>query len=372
MFKIAVVPGDGIGQEVTAEGLKVLEAFGRDRSFEYTTTTLDIGGARYLDTGELLTEEDIDVLADQDTIYFGAIGDLRVKPGVLEKNILLRMRTEFDLFVNHRPAKSWHPFTPLKRETDFHIDFLRENTEDLYIGAGAFLDANTKEADFRVGRALYDLDIKLSAEFENENEFGIDIALHSRRGVRRFARYVINFALSRGEERLTVVDKANVCEHLYGLWREVFNEEARGEGIELEFMYVDAMAMALVRRPEDFSIVATPNMFGDILTDLSSELQGGIGLSASGNINPSGLSMFEPVHGSAPDIAGEGKANPYGAILAAKMMVDHLTEPGYGKLIDDAVKQSIEKGALTPDLGGTATTEEVGSSVINHMLGDSQ
>lgn len=369
MFKIAVVPGDGIGGEVIAEGLKVLQAFSQIKDFEYETVQMDIGGSRYLDTGELLTESDIDLLREQDAIYFGAIGDPRVKPGVLEKNILLRMRAEFDLFVNHRPAKAWHPFTPLKAETDFEIDFLRENTEDLYIGAGAFLGSGAKKADFQISRALYDLDINLEAAFEGENEFGIELALHSRQGVKRFARYAVDFALSRGEKKITVVDKANVCEHLYGLWREVFREEAKERGIALDFMYVDAMAMALVRSPEDFSVVVTPNMFGDILTDLSSELQGGIGLSASGNINPSGLSMFEPVHGSAPDIAGQDKANPYGAILAAKMMMDHLGGPGYGRSIEESVEKSIEEGVLTPDLGGSATTEEVGSSVVNHILG---
>jgi len=368
MLKVAVVPGDGIGGEVIGEGLKVLDAMERNDSLRLDLVEMEIGANRYLRDGELLTEDDMEMLGSRDAIYFGAIGDPRVPPGLLEGGILLAMRTRFDQFVNHRPVRSWHPFTPLKSEQDFDIDFLRENTEDVYMGAGGTFTPEDPRASIHVERGLYTLDLELEASYDGDSEFAFEVGLLSRGGVERFADFVMEFARKRGESRVTVVDKANVCRQLYGLWREVFTQKGEEHGLELDFMFVDAMAMALVRRPQDYGVVATPNMFGDILTDLGAEVQGGIGLAASGNITPFGVSMFEPVHGSAPDIAGQGKANPFGALLAAKMMLDHFGHTDLGKRIEGSIRQCISSGTLTPDMGGRSTTSQVGDAVVGLLF----
>ena len=370
MFKIAVVPGDGIGAEVVAEGLKALKVMEENDDFKSYLTEMDIGASRFLRSGDLLTDGDIELLHEQDAIYFGAIGDPRVQPGILERGILLAMRTRFDQFVNHRPVRSWHPFTPLKAELDFDIDFLRENTEDMYMGAGGLFTPQNRSSFLRIERGLYSLDIDMDARFEVDTDFAFEVGLLSRMGVERFAEFVMDFARRRGESKVTAVDKANVCRQLYALWREVFTQKAEEAGLEVEFMFVDAMAMALVRRPQDFGVVATPNMFGDILTDLGAEVQGGLGMAASGNINPNGVSMFEPVHGSAPDIAGRGRANPFGALLAAKMMLDHLGRQDLGLRIERGIRKCIDTGVLTPDLGGKASTASVGDAVAGHLFRD--
>jgi len=363
MLKVAVIPGDGIGEEVIAEGLKVLRVMEENDSLKLDTVEMEMGANRYLRSGDLLTDEDVALLTEQNAIYFGAIGDPRVAPGILERGILLAMRARFDQFVNHRPVKSWHPFTPLRSEREFYIDFLRENTEDVYMGAGGTFSASDPSSSVHIERGMYTLDLELNAFMDKDNDFAFEIGLLSRNGVERFAEYVMEFAKKRGESKVTVVDKANVCKQLYGLWREVFSQKGEEHGLDLDFMFVDAMAMALVRRPWDYGVVATPNMFGDILTDLGAEVQGGIGLAASGNITPFGVSMFEPVHGSAPDIAGQGKANPFGAFLAAKMMLDQFGHPDLGKRLQDAIGLCISNGTLTPDMGGTSTTSQVGDAV---------
>lgn len=367
MFRIAVIPGDGIGTEVIGEGLKVLKTLEETYDFRADFSEMDIGASRYLRSGELLTEDDIEFIRKHDAVYFGAIGDPRVEPGVLEKGILLRMRTVFDQFVNYRPVRSWHPFTPLKNEPDFTIHFLRENTEDMYMGIGGIFSREAGEVKTSIERSLYRMNLEMKCVTDSEDDFAFEVGLMSRKGIERFADFVFDFAASQGEKRITVVDKANVCKSLYGLWREVFSERMAIRGIDVNFMFVDAMAMAIVRRPEDFGVVATPNMFGDILTDLGAEVQGGLGLSASGNINPAGVSMFEPVHGSAPDIAGKGIANPFGAILAAKMMLDHLGRADLGEKIEGGIRWAIEHKILTPDMGGNARTSEVGDAVVDYI-----
>ena len=363
MFKIAVVPGDGIGPEVIAEGIKVLEAAAEIESIKMELEWFPIGSERYLRTGDLITEEDIQQLGRCDAIYFGAIGDPRVPPGVLEQGILITMRTRFDQYVNMRPSRSWHPYTPFKRERDFDITFLRENTEDFYMGAGGSFQKQEPTSSLKIQRRLYDLDVKLEAVASTEDEFAYEIGIMSRKGIERFADFAFEMARRRGLKKITAADKANICTHLYRLWRSVFNQKAEEYGILVEFMYVDAMAMALVRSPERFGIVACPNMFGDILTDIGAEIMGGLGVAASGNINPHGISMFEPVHGSAPDIAGQGKANPIAAILAAKMMVDQLGRPDVGNMIEWAVKRAMGQKLVTADMGGNLDTRRAGDAI---------
>ena len=367
MKHIAVIPGDGIGKEVVSVGLNILNAVSEISGFSFETEDFDIGSERYLKTGELLTDDDISGLRKNDAVYFGAIGDPRVKPGILEKGILLKMRAVFDQYINLRPITSWHPFVPLKKHFDFDIHFLRENTEDFYMGAGGRFDENDKCASIEIKRELYNLNMKLSASGQKD-EFAFEIGLLSRKGIERFADYSFRYAAARGDDKLTLVDKANVCTEIYGLQRSIFEEKAKEHGMKLDYMLVDAMAMAMIVRPDSFRTVAIPNLFGDILTDLGSQIQGGLGMGGSGNINPNGLSMFEPIHGSAPDIAGQNKANPIAAILAAKMMLDNFGFVKEGDIIQKAVRQCLDEGKMTGDLGGKLNTEEVGKAVCNIIL----
>jgi 3-isopropylmalate dehydrogenase len=368
MNHLAIVPGDGIGKEVVDAGITVLEAVSQISSFDFDGEMMDIGAERYLSTGELLTEQDLSDLRSKDAVYFGAVGDPRVRPGVLEKNILLKMRTALDQYINLRPVRSWHPLGPLKSDADFDIHFIRENTEDFYLGAGGrFGGGHGSRGDINIMRKLYSLDMTVTAASEPDMEFAYEVGVISRAGAERFADYAFSHAAERGEDKVTLVDKANVCTDIYGLLREVFEEKASEHGMSLQYMFVDAMAMALVARPGSFGTVAMPNMFGDILTDLGAEIQGGLGMGASGNICPDGVSMFEPIHGSAPDIAGRGMANPFGAILAAGMMLDHL---GYGAerdMIVSAVEGCIASGKTTADLGGALRTSEVAAEVCKRI-----
>lgn len=370
MKHLAIIPGDGIGKDVTDAGLEVLDAIAEISTFDYDGELFDIGADRYLRTGDLLTDEDIDDLRKTDAIYFGAIGDPKVRPGVLEQGILLKMRAVFDQYINMRPVTSWFPFVPLKREVPFDMVFLRENTEDFYMGAGGNFGPSFggNKVSLSVKRELYDLDVDIDAVPSNDDDFAFEIGFLSRSGITRFADYTCRYALSRGDTKVTLVDKANVITNMYGMQREIFFEKTEEYGIELDYMFVDAMAMAMVVRPETFGTIAVPNLFGDILTDLGAQLQGGLGMGCSGNINPDGLSMFEPIHGSAPDIAGKGIANPLAAILAAQMLLEDQGYPGEGKLINKAVSDCLNENKTTPDLGGNLTTKEVGTEVAKKIL----
>lgn len=368
MKHLAIVPGDGIGKEVIDVGMEVLDAVSEISSFNYDGELSDIGSERYLKTGELLTEEDIDMLKKKDAIYFGAIGDPRVKPGILEQGILLKMRAVFDQYINLRPVTSWFPLVPLKREVPFDIHFLRENTEDFYMGAGGTFDGTNKDARVKIKRELYDLEIDLTTRSSSNDDFAFEIGLLSKKGITRFADYAFRYAQNRGEDKVTLVDKANVCTHIYGMQRTIFEEKAKEYGMKLDFMFVDAMAMAMIVRPETFGTVAVPNLFGDILTDLGAQLQGGLGMGGSGNINPKGVSMFEPIHGSAPDIAGQKKANPIAAILAAQMLLENQGYVEEGNMLQRAVRFCLDNDKTTPDLGGKLTTQEVGKVVCQYVL----
>ena len=367
MKHLAIIPGDGIGKDVTDVGMEMIDVISEMSSFDYDAELFDIGSERYLRTGELIIEEEFDDLRKKDAIYFGAIGDPRVKPGVLEQGILLNMRARFDQYINLRPVTSWHPFVPLKKHFDFDICFLRENTEDFYMGAGGLM-SNGKNTKVKVRRELYNLDIDISPSSSSNDEFAFELGLLSRKGVERFADHAFATAIKRNEKRLTLVDKANVCTSIYGMQREIFSEKAEEYGVELEYMYVDAMAMAMMVRPDTFGTVAVPNLFGDILTDLGAQLQGGLGMGASGNINPKGVSMFEPIHGSAPDIAGQNKANPIAAVLAVKMMLDHLGYEDMGTLINNAVRKCLDEGKYTKDLGGELGTKEMGAEIKKALV----
>jgi 3-isopropylmalate dehydrogenase len=353
-YKIAVIPGDGIGAEVVREGLKVLEIACKAEGVSYETVSFDIGGERYLRTGETLPDSVLDELRKFDAIYFGAIGHPDVPPGVLERGILLKLRFALDLFVNLRPVKLYPGVeTPLKGKTPEDIDFVvvRENTEDVYALEGTSFQPNT------------------------ENEVAIQPAIYTRRGTERVIRYAFELAVRRAKERgkpakVTLVDKANVMTVGHGLWRRVFGEVAKEyPDVETEALYVDAAAMEFVLHPERFQVVVTTNLFGDILTDLGAAIQGGIGIAPSGNIHPGKVSMFEPVHGSAPTIAGKGLACPLAAILTAALMMEHLGETKVAQRIEEAVTKALQTGKIRSLEAGKMglSTQEVGDLVASFV-----
>jgi len=339
LHRIAVIPGDGIGPEVIREGLKVLRVAAERLGIELETVEFDLGTERYLRTGETLPDAVLEELKGFDAIYFGAVGDPRVPPGVLERGLLLKLRFSLDLYINLRPAKLYPGLeSPLKGKGPKDIDFVvvRENTEDLYVGAGGF------------------------AHRGKENEVAMEIMVATRQGVERCVRFAFELARRR-RGRLSLVDKANVLTHAHDLWRRVFEEVGEEyPDVEREAIFVDAACIHMVERPERFDVIVTPNMFGDILTDLAASIAGGIGVAPSGNIHPGRVSMFEPVHGSAPDIAGKGVANPIAAILAGKMMLEHLGEGRAASLVERAVEEALKLGRVKP---GRSRTWEIGDAV---------
>lgn len=367
MKHLALIPGDGIGKDVTDAGMQVLDAVSEISSFSYDAELFDIGSERYLASGTLLEAGEIETLRSKDAIYFGAIGDPRVKPGVLEQGVLLRLRSALDQYINFRPVTSIHPYVPLKREVDFDIHFLRENTEDFYMGMGGRVSSGG-DLELSAARKMYELKISLHLDASVEEDFAVELGLLSRKGVERFAEYSFRHAESLGQDRVTLVDKANVCTGIYGFQREIFKQKSKEHDMDLDFMFVDAMAMAMITRPEKYGTVAVPNLFGDILTDLGAQLQGGLGLGASGNINPEGVSMFEPIHGSAPDIAGKGIANPIAAVMALKMMLDNLGCPAEAEMVRKAVSGCLAEGKVTPDLGGKLNTWQVADDIAARVL----
>jgi 3-isopropylmalate dehydrogenase len=368
VYRIAAIGGDGIGPEVLAEGKKVLNAAGERFDFDIRWSAFDCGADRYLATGELLTEEDLSRLGECDAIYFGAIGDERVKPGILEKGILLALRFHFDQYVNLRPVRLLEGVeTPLANKGPADINFVvvRENTEDFYVGIGSRFRREEKKV-LDVARTLYSVKFNLDIESDAE-EIAYQIGVVSREGARRVIRYAFETA-ARRNKKLTSVDKANVLTDIYGLWREVFTEEAqRFPAIKTDFAFVDAITMWFVKNPEWFDVVVTPNMFGDIITDLGAMIQGGLGLAPGGNINPEGVSMFEPIHGSAPKYRGLGIANPFATIWAGSLLLDTIGEHDAAAVVLTAIESAIRAGTVTKDMGGSSSTSQVGDAVAGYV-----
>ncbi len=364
MHRVAIIGGDGIGPEIIREGRKVLEVSGDRYGFSLGFDEFDLGADRYLATGELLPEDTLKELGKYRAIYFGAIGDERVKPGILEKGILLALRFHFDQYVNLRPIRLLPGVsTPLAGKKPSDIDFVvvRENTEDFYVGIGGRFKGSQK-ATLEIKRELYNVKFGLDIDSDAE-EIGYQIGVITREGSRRVISFACDLA-KRRRGKLTSVDKANVLSDIYGLWREVFTEVTAGyPGLTTEFNFVDAVTMWFVKNPEWFDVVVTPNMFGDIITDLGAMIQGGMGLAPGGNINPSGTSMFEPIHGSAPKYKGQGIANPMATIWAGSMLLDHLGEHEAAEGVLKALGQSILDGVVTKDMGGSSRTSDVGDYV---------
>ncbi len=341
--RIAVVPGDGIGKEVTAEGVKLLELVDQKLALSLVFDHKDWGADRWLKDKVGLPKGALEELsATTQAIYFGALGDPRVPDMAHGREILLGMRQGLDLFANFRPIKCAHDrLSPLRGKGPKEIDMLvfRENTEDLYVSLGG---------TFKEGSV---------------DEVAQDISINTRKGVERILR--VGFAAARRRrKKLTMTDKHNAVRFGGGLWKRTF-EALKPEypDVTTDHVFVDVLAMEMVRKPERFDVIVANNLFGDILTDLGAALMGGLGLAASGNIHPGRIGLFEPVHGSAPDIAGKGIANPLAAFSTAALMLDFLGQPNAAKVIDDAVTACIAEGPQTPDMGGAATTAAVGEFV---------
>ncbi|MDQ4149363.1 MAG: 3-isopropylmalate dehydrogenase [Actinomycetota bacterium] len=340
---VAVIPGDGIGPEVTEGALLVLSAAAEAEGSELETTTCDLGAERYLRSGEVLPDDDLEQLASQEAILLGAVGDPRVPPGVLEKGLLLRVRQELDLYVNLRPARLMEGVRSALADVtpdDLDVLIVRENTEGLYRSEGTVRDEGT------------------------ENERALETSLNTAAAVSRIVSYAFDAASQRGQS-LTLVHKTNVLERAGGLYRRTFDRfAAQFPEVPTSYQHVDAAALLLVMNPRRFSVIVTDNLFGDILSDLVAGLVGGIGFVGSANLHPGKTSMFEPVHGSAPDIAGTGRANPVGAILSAALMLRHLGEEGAAERVEAAVATvagSIEREELSTRRASELIAEVAGS-----------
>ncbi len=344
--KIAVVPGDGIGKEVIPEAIRVIEASGAPVEF----TFFDWGADRFLADGTTVPPDGFQRLAtDFDAIFVGALGDPRVPSNIHAKEILLGMRFKMDLYANVRPVKLLdESLCPLKNVQAGELDFVvvRENTEGVYMDMGGSFKKDTPD------------------------EVATQEDVNTRKGVERVIRFAFDYAGRHGRKKVLMSDKSNVMSYAGGLWQRVFKLVAQEyPEIQSQHMYVDALCLQMVREPKSLDVIVTNNMFGDIITDLAAALQGGLGMAASGNIHPGRTSMFEPVHGSAPPIAGKNMANPIGAILTGAMMLAHLGVTDAAARIDAAVIQAVRQKKTTADVGGSLGTRECAQAIREMVQG---
>jgi 3-isopropylmalate dehydrogenase len=348
-YKIGVIPGDGTGGEVVAEGKKVLDAASKKFGFGLQYTFYDIGGDRYLRTGELLPEGILSEFRAQDALYLGAIGHPDVKPGILEKQILLQTRFELELYINLRPVKLYPGVeTPLKNKGPNEIDFVvvRENTEGLYTGCGGIFKKGTPD------------------------EIAVQESINTRKGVERCLRFAFEYTRKRNKKKkLTLVGKTNVLTYAFDLWERAFYEVAKEyPDITTDYTHVDAACMWMVKNPEWFDVLVTDNLFGDIITDLGAMIQGGMGIACGGNINPHAVSMFEPIGGSAPKYTGKNQINPLAAILAGAMMLQVLGEERAATGIEDAVARALTTDIKSVEAGKMGMgTKEVGDLIASYV-----
>jgi len=349
MHKIAVIPGDGTGPEVVNEGLKVLEAVSKKANFEYDIKVFNYCGEHYRKTGEVLPDSAIKEFKKYDAIYLGAVGDPKVKPGILEKGLLLKLRFSLEQYINLRPVKLYPGvWTPIKDKGPDDIDFVvvRENNEGLYVGEGEFQKKGTKD------------------------EIAIQVSRNTKKGVERCIRFAFEYTKKRNKKKkLTLCGKTNVLTYAWDLWERTFHEVAKEyKDIETDYAHVDATCMWMVKNPEWFDVIVTDNMFGDIITDLGAMIQGGMGIAAGGNLNPEGVSMFEPIGGSAPKYTGKNVINPLAAIGALQMLLEHIGEEKAASMIEKSVMRVTSEKLKSLSAGKMGyTTTEIGDLVAEFL-----
>jgi 3-isopropylmalate dehydrogenase len=340
--RVAVIAGDGIGREVVAEAVKILHAIGG-----VDLEPLPWGADYYLQTGITIPPDGYDTLRQFDAIFVGALGDPRVPGNQHARDILLGTRFELDLYVNYRPVRLLDDrLCPLKNRTRKDVNFVvfRENTEGVYVGIG--------------GRFKPDTDDEVALQEE----------VNTYKGVHRIVRHAFEFAVANGLTKVCMADKSNAMTHGHALWQRVFRElKGQYGGVQATHLYIDALAMFLVQDPGRFEVVVTNNLFGDIITDIGGALQGGLGMAASGNLHPGRTSMFEPVHGSAPPLAGKNVANPIGAILSAALMLETLGRRDDAARVERAVEGAVHAGEVTPDIGGSLGTTQAGDAIFRRL-----
>ena len=340
--RIVIIPGDGIGRDVVAEVVPILTALGG-----LELEQLPWSAEYYLQTGVTIPPDGYDTLRSFDAVFIGALGDPRVPDNRHARDVLLGTRFELDLYVNYRPVRLLDDrLCPLRNRTRRDVNFVvfRENTEGLYVGAGGRLRPDTDE------------------------EVAIQQDVNTYRGVHRIVQHAFEFATARGLRKVCMADKSNAMPHGHALWQRVFKElTPHYPGIEATHLYIDALAMFLVQSPSQFEVIVTNNLFGDIITDIGGALQGGLGMAASGNIHPGRTSMFEPVHGSAPPLAGKNVANPIGAILSAALMLETLGRADDAGRIEHAVEAAVHAGEGTRDIGGVLGTREAGAAILKRL-----
>lgn len=348
-YNIGVVPGDGTGPEVVAEGVKVLKAVSKKFGFDVNLEYFDFGGDRYLKTGILISDEDIAKVGSKQAVLLGAIGHPDVKPGILEKGILLKLRFTFDQYINLRPVKLYEGVdTPLKNKGPDDIDFvvIRENTEGLYTGSGGFFKKDTPD------------------------EIAIQESINTRKGVERCLRFAFELTEKRNKQKkLTLCGKTNVLTYEFDLWERVFYEISEEyPNVTTDYAHVDATSMWMIKNPEYFDVIVTDNMFGDIITDLGAVIQGGMGIAAGGNINPNGVSMYEPIGGSAPKYTGQNIINPLAAIAATQMMLEQLGEEKAALCVENAIIKAVSTDIKSMSAGKMGYgTSEVGDLIVSYL-----
>ncbi|MDB4349837.1 3-isopropylmalate dehydrogenase [Omnitrophica bacterium] len=348
-YKIAVIPGDGTGPEVVNEGLKVLEAVSGKAGFDYEIKIFPYSGKYYRKKGEVLPDSALEKFKKFDAIYLGAVGDPDVKPGILEKGLLLKLRFGLKQYINLRPVKLYPGvWTPIKDKGPEDIDFVvvRENNEGLYVGEGEFQNKDT------------------------DDEIAIQISRNTKKGIERCVRFAFEYTRKRNKKKkLTLCGKTNVLTYAWDLWERTFYEVAKEYGdIQTDYAHVDATCMWMVKNPEWFDVIVTDNMFGDIITDLGAMIQGGMGIAAGGNLNPEGVSMFEPIGGSAPKYTGKNVINPLAAIEALRMMLEYLGEEKAASMIERSVARVTSEKLKSLSAGKMGyTTSEVGDLVAEFL-----
>lgn len=347
MSRIAVIPGDGIGVDVTREAVKVLDCVADVAGIELTVDEWDLGAQRYLDTGVSITPAEMCELAGFDAIFLGAMGDPRVPDNAHARDILLGMRFQLDLYINLRPVQLFDSrMSPLKdvKAEDVDMVIFRENTEGVYVGMGG---------NFKTGTA---------------DEIAIEEDVNTRKGVERIIRAAFEYAREHGRRTVTLSDKANAMPHAGGLYRRVFAAVgAEYDDVARNAVYADALALDMVLHPSRYDVIVAPNLFGDILSDLAAALVGGLGLAPSASLHPGRVGLFEPVHGSAPDLVGTDRANPLAAVMTVALMLRQLGQAAAADAVERAVRSSVRGGHVTPDLGGSLGTAAVGDRLCAEL-----